>query len=531
MSLAETILTDIPGQPLTILRNIDQRWLALRTGDIPIPTVVREEATALTEPLAFDAVIAGGTLGILVGTALVLRGWKVALLERGELRGRDQEWNISRRELDVLLELNLLTEDELNCAIAMVFNPVRVQFHTGDPVWVRDVLNIGVSPVRLLALLKTRFLNAGGTLYEHIALDRVVVHPNGVAVYGKPLLQQETGEVAVRSRLLIDMMGHGSPVVQQARQGKAPDSVCLVVGTCAMGYPDKTTGDLMVSFTPAQRQCQYFWEAFPAEDGRTTYLFTYLTPHPDRPSLATLFEDYFQLLPQYQGVELAQLTWKRALMGYFPCYRQSPLTFLWDRIVPMGDSSGSQSPLSFGGFGALLRHLGRLTDATEQALQADALSAKDLALLQPYQPSLSVTWLFQKAMSMGVHQSLDPNQINQLLVAVFQEMEALGEPVLKPFLQDVVQFSGLSATLLKTAIARPQIVLKVVPQVGLPALIDWLIHYWNLGAYTGLHSVLTHFASPLPARAKQFRWQRWREAFQFGSGQDYHAPVQDTHKS
>lgn len=38
-------------------------------------------------------------------------------------------------------------------------------------------------------------------------------------------------------------------------------------------------------------------------------------------------------------------------------------------IVQVGDASGIQSPLSFGGFGALTRHLGRLTSAITEALQ------------------------------------------------------------------------------------------------------------------------------------------------------------------
>ena len=54
-------------------------------------------------------IICGGTLGILIGCALAVKGLRVALMERGILRGREQEWNISRKELEVLLELDLLT--------------------------------------------------------------------------------------------------------------------------------------------------------------------------------------------------------------------------------------------------------------------------------------------------------------------------------------------------------------------------------------------------------------------------------------
>ena len=52
----------------------------------------------------------------------------------------------------------------------------------------------------------------------------------------------------------------------------------------------------------------------------------------------------------------------------------------------VGDASGIQSPLSFGGFGALTRHLGRLTTAITEALQvsgfspATALPSRSLAV-------------------------------------------------------------------------------------------------------------------------------------------------------
>jgi len=48
-----------------------------------------------------------------------------------------------------------------------------------------------------------------------------------------------------------------------------------------------------------------------------------------------------------------------------------------------------------------------------------------LALLQPYQPNLNVTWLFQRAMSAGIEQEVAPDQINQLLSVVFLEMSQL----------------------------------------------------------------------------------------------------------
>ena len=82
-----------------------------------------------------------------------------------------------------------------------------------------------------------------------------------------------------------------------------------------------------------------------------------------------MLEDYWQLMPQYQGVPLDALTVERVLFGFFPTFRQSPLPPGFNRVMQVGDASGIQSPLSFGGFGALTRHLDRLCGAVTGALE------------------------------------------------------------------------------------------------------------------------------------------------------------------
>ncbi len=511
MSLTEKILSQLPGDVLGGLRRADNILTSLKSGNAPVPMVVKENQQSLGN-IDWDVVISGGTLGILIGCALVSRGLRVALIERGILRGREQEWNISRNELQVLLELDLLTSEEIETAIVTEYNPARVGFTSGIQVAVENVLNIGVYPVYLLETLKQRFLDRGGKLFENTPFTEAVVHPDGVMVNNQ-----------FKGRLLIDAMGNFSPISQQIRQGVKPDALCMVVGTCAEGFPENHSGDLLLSFTEIKNQCQYFWEAFPAKDGRTTYMFTYMDASPQRISLEAFFEEYLRLMPEYQGVELQQLDFKRALFGFFPSYRQSPLKTPFARILPIGDSSGNQSPLSFGGFGAMMRNLQRLTLGVDEALQTNQLSAASLSLLQPYQPSLTVTWLFQKTMSVGINQKIEPNQINELLSVVFAEMEKLGEPVLKPFLQDVVQFGGLTKTLFKTSLSNPGLIFKIIPQVGLITLIDWMWHYLNLGVYSVLFTgskMLEPWNKNLPLKY-QYYLHRWFDAWKYGSGNDY----------
>jgi lycopene cyclase CruP len=524
MSLFESVRSQMPAEIPSQLERMDAFWTSYRQNNQKIEKVVQTTSEKLGNK-DFDAIVCGGTLGIFIACALQHRGWRVAIIEQGILRGRTQEWNISRKELNAFLELDLLTEAELETAIATIYNPARVGFQGGKDLWVRDILNIGVDPVYLLEVLKQKFLDAGGILLEKTAFKQAIAYADGVAVE----VASATGEgnKRITGRLLLDVMGHFSPIAKQARsqvQGNIkPDGVCMVVGSCAKGMPEKSYGDLIYSFTPIQKQCQYFWEAFPAKDGRTTYMFTYVDADPQRPSFAELMEDYLFWLPKYQEIELAQLEFQRVLFGFFPSYKQNPLQTPWDRILQVGDSSGMQSPLSFGGFGALVRHLPRLTDGIDTALRSDLLAKENLRSLQPYQPNLSVTWLFQKSMSVAVNQQIESDRINYLLGVTFNAMEKLGDRVLYPFLQDVVQFMPLAQTMLSMSIADPVLVLKIMQQVGIPTLLDWLKHYLGLGAYSFLNQIGQRvepaIANLLPEQ--KYQWQRQIDAWYYGSGGDY----------
>ncbi|NJK72676.1 MAG: FAD-binding oxidoreductase [Synechococcaceae cyanobacterium SM2_3_60] len=467
-------LTDILATVPHNLTAAEAQWQRLRQP--PGASHVIEQHSHGLGSTDWDVIVCGGTLGILLALALQRQGYRVLVLERGRLQGRDQEWNISRAELQTLTRLDLLTAAELEVAIASEFNPVRVQFAGGEPIWLRDVLNIGISPKTLLAQLKAAFLAAGGSLQEQTAFLGAVVHPDGVAVR----IQAVTAAAeTLTTRLLIDAMGHFSPIQQQARADQTPRGICLVVGGCAQGLPERPYSDLMVTLEGICQQRQHFWEAFPAASGRTTYCFTYVDTLPQRPSLRALLEYYWQNLGAYQDCDPESVHFERLIAGVFPSY--SEVASRWPRILAVGDSSGQQSPLSFGGFGAMLRHLPRLLAGASEALKADQLA--DLSLLQPYQPNLAVTWLFQQAMMVPVDAVVPESAINQLLDSVFQAMQARGPTVLTPFVRDVIQFPALTEALMATLWRNPGVVAAFVQRVGIGPLLHWLPHYLSLGRY------------------------------------------------
>jgi hypothetical protein len=55
-----------------------------------------------------------------------------------------------------------------------------------------------------------------------------------------------------------------------------------------------------------------------------------------RPTLEALLEDYWRLMPPYQGVKLEDIQVLRILFGFFPTYRQSPLRPSFDRLLQVG---------------------------------------------------------------------------------------------------------------------------------------------------------------------------------------------------
>jgi len=535
------------GTTLADLKRLDAAWKDLRTREIyglP-PNFVRNTRDFLPATPSLDVIVAGGTLGIFLAAALQRSGLKVAVVERGSLKGRSQEWNISRNELHELVEAGALSVEDAEASISIEFNPVRAAFHGYKDVWTTDVLNLGVSPEKLIESVRRAFESAGGLVVEKLPLTNIWVHPNGVQVQGT--------DKALAAKLLIDCMGHQSPIVRQIRHGQKPDGICCVVGTCARGFdPEKnTTGDVIVTNSPSEpssepsssgansasklSNLQTFWEAFPAGSDpkdRTTYMFTYIDAAPQRPSLESLLEHYWHAMPEYQNVKLEDLEIRRVLFGAFPTYRDSPLPPQFDRILAVGDASGIQSPLSFGGLAAMSRHISRLTSAITEAVEANALKTYQLKYVNAYNPSLSAAWMMQKSMSIPADvKNYDINFINRLLGGNFAAMEKMGDTTLKPFLQDVIQPAPLGRTLVNQVVADPLFVLSIFSRVGVSPLLDWMVHYIAMLAYSGAYTVAKKYnvvekaeeeSSPLKKYLIKRTVQRW----QFGAGLDFKNPTE-----
>jgi lycopene cyclase CruP len=113
-----------------------------------------------------------------------------------------------------------------------------------------------------------------------------------------------------------------------------------------------------------------------------------------------------------------------------------------------------------------------------------------------------------------------------MLAGNFAAMEGLGDPVMKPFLQDVIQFGPLLQTMGAQMVRDPLSIPGLIMHVGPGPLADWVSHVAALGAFTALDGVAGPPLAALRRSAALSPQQRYRlarllEAWQFGSGKDY----------
>lgn len=476
--------------------------------------------------------VCGGTLGIFVAVALQKSGLSVCVLERGQVRGRAQEWNVNPEELRPLVAEEVLTQAQVDAALVSEWPSSRVGVSTGAfaTEFEAPALNAGVSPELLIASARENFEAAGGVVFEGAALSSIDVFDDAVIV-------RSSGDgPRVRAMLLVDAMGANSPIVSQARRGAPPDAACLVVGTMASGYPPEANvrGDYLYSCGPlSPGGYQPFWEAFPAASGgkdgseRSTYFFAYMLPGmTDLPDIMTVFEEYLDALPSYQGVPVEQLNIQRALCASFLAYRDSPLASAFDRVLQVGDAAGIQSPLSFGGFAALCRHLPRVRTAAVEAVDAQLVGREELALLNPYLPNLSLQWAMYRSIARPSRS--DPDFVNRVLGGILGAAASCGEAVSAPILQDVFSLSALGSTLIAWFARDPGIMVALPLSMGAENVLAALSHLAALAWYTLLSLWVQPLLAPvvegLPPR-ERFLWRRRFEAWRFGSGLDFETHV------
>ncbi len=454
----------------------------------------------------YDLIYIGGALGVIHAAVMAKLGYKVLLVERLPFGHMNREWNISRDEIQSLINLGLLTSAEVESMIAREYKdgfnkffdayiPKKLQapvLHTPT------VLNLGLDSEKLLQVCGQKLRAAGGDIWDETEFIRADIFISQVVVSVNKLSNKT--EKQVSGRLLVDAMGTASPIAWQLNGGRAFDSVCPTVGAVIErgfepGVWDSQYGDVLNSHGDISRGRQLIWELFPgADEELTIYLFHYHEVNSQNPgSLLEMYEDFFTILPEYRRCDMDKLVWKKPTFGYIPGHfsvGSSDRTVAFDRLIAIGDAASLQSPLVFTGFGSLVRNLERLTTLLDIALKHDLLSFRHLNRIRAFQNNIAVTWMFSKGMMVPTGKFLPPERINAMLNNFFGLLVDEQKEIADDFIKDRFNWLTFNRLALKAARKNPALLLWIWELAGVKDMLRWVGNYFDFTRHSLVGALL-----------------------------------------
>ncbi len=443
----------------------------LSSSDLPKDAVISGE---------YDLIYAGGTLSLLhAGVMAGKYGRKVMIFDRQTPAKSTRDWNISRKELLNLSAIGLFTESEIDSVIVRQYKNGWVEFYQPDGSQKRlvmdSVLDCAVDADKLLNLAKKKVQAASGSTIiagsnflccyqfdDHIVVK--VEDRQGKAFYYK-------------AKVLVDVMGILSPVAMQLNEGFPQTHVCPTVGTIASGFDDIDfdTGEILATTRPAEttpgKGRQLIWEGFPAEgDKYITYLFFYdEADSPNDKSLLALFETYFKILPEYKKAG-KDFVIHRPVYGIIPAYCHDGFDrtreIADDNIILFGDAASLGSPLTFCGFGSMVRNLHHLTGDLDRALSDNNLSKKHLEKINAYEPNVASMANLMKYMCFNAATD-EPNFVNDLMNEVMIVLDELPLHYRQAMFRDEMKIEELAIVMLRLGWRYPKVLLATWEKLGL----------------------------------------------------------------
>lgn len=474
-------------------RTVDA-FAALPEGQATLSHVVdlesrwnRKDALAIAETggpdrsarLDFDVLLAGGGLSLFYGAYLARRGLRVAIFDRGEIGRGHREWNASRRELAPLVGSELFTAAETDALVELEYREGICRWHGGGTYPVREVLDCVIAAAPLLDGLRARAIAAGATLLPHHALTGYALGAGGI----EARLRGPDGERRMSGQVLLDGTGAASA---HARFDLCCPTVGGVLADLQLGHAadelDPLRGEILVTTEDIEDGRQHIWEGFPGPNGTlTTYLFYYEEPArlPPRP-LLSLYERFFATLPRYKR-GAARLT--RATYGYIPAYtrlRPMPASPA-NRVLLVGDAAARHSPLTFCGFGSMLRSFRPVSDALLRCLADGRLSSRALAACWTEPPALRVMGGLTLMMAERPEHARAAHEVNALLDASFSTLHESGQEIYAAFVRDEIGFQEFVAFMNATAKKRPSMFQDVFAHLTRGELARWTMRLGGLG--------------------------------------------------
>ena len=408
-----------------------------------------------------DVVFMGGGLSLLIAAELARRGVGVVVLERARAGAAHREWNASASELAPLVDAEIVSRAELETMIVARYREGVCAFHRGSPRRVTGVLDHAVDAGALLARVRDVAARRGVRLIDRASVTGLGASASRVRVGWTGAPDGSRSELV--ARLAVDARGASSPYA-------TADLVCPTVGGVMRGLRfDPAIGDILVTTEDADDGRQHVWEGFPGRDGElTVYLFYYARAEDSgaRGALAPLYARFFETITSYKAGDPALV---RPTFGYIPGWSRltrapagpSP------RVVVVGDAAARHSPLTFCGFGAMLRSFRPIAAALARAIEQDRAPRAPLA---PDEDVHAWTGVLARLMASG---SLRGGALNALLDDAFASLEEMGNDRYAALLLDRMTARDFVAFLRRTAERRPSVYFEVMRALGPSPIARW----------------------------------------------------------
>jgi lycopene cyclase CruA len=410
-----------------------------------------ERGTRLDADVAF----LGGGLSLLIAAELARLGVRVVVLERARAGDAHREWNASFEELSPLWQSGILSREELSEFVIAKYTHGVCTFHGSPPREVRGVLDHAVDASTLLARVRS-VAEARGVRF----CDAASVHGLGASEESvRVAWTHADGRDELTARIAVDARGAASPYA-------SADLVCPTVGGVMRGLIfDKNVGDILVTTEGATNGRQHVWEGFPGRDGEiTVYLFYYAlanrsSARSSSGTLVELYARYFQTIASYKS---GTPTMVRPTFGYIPGWSRlsrAP-TGPSPRVVLVGDAAARHSPLTFCGFGSMLRRFRPIAASLATAIERGRAPTEPLAHEEDIH---AWTGLLARLMATG---ALQGNSMNALLGDAFATLSEMGNAHYADLLKDRMSGRDFIAFLRTTSKRHPAVYEEVLRSLG-----------------------------------------------------------------
>lgn len=404
-----------------------------------------------------DVVFAGGGLSLLLAAELARLGVRVMVIERARAGAGHREWNASDRELEPLVLSGIFTQEELERAIVGRYDHGICAFSGSPPRVVRGVLDRAIDASAVLAAARRACEVRGVRIVDGESVDAIGAGESAVRV--------GFGWREVTASILVDARGASSPYA-------TADLVCPTVGGVMRGLAgiDPKVGEILVTTenTDASGR-QHVWEGFPGRTGEAAIYLFYYSKREATPGggLAALYERFFRMLGRYKSGP-AELV--RPTFGYIPGWsRLTPAPRAPSpRIVLFGDAAARHSPLTFCGFGSMLRAFRPAARAIAEAV-VDRVAPRGVHIEEPIH-----AWTGALARVMA-SSALQGSSMNALLDDAFATLEGLGNDAFAALLQDRMDARTFTTFLRRTAWRHPAVYREVLGALGAGESARWAV--------------------------------------------------------